>query len=142
MKWILATLAWLAIGLVLKLSLLVYAMYVLLGILLLNRFFTRTWTERIVATRQAGGDVFEIGESTEVTVEIVNRGPLTVPWVLLEDALPQEALAHGRIKVDGGRLRLARLARGGTESLNYQVTFRMRGYYQLGPLLLETGDVF
>ncbi|MGC9943808.1 MAG: DUF58 domain-containing protein [Verrucomicrobiota bacterium] len=142
MKWILATLSLLAIGLVLNLSLLVYAMYVLLGILLLNRFFTRTWTERIVASRQAGGDVFEIGESTEVTVEIVNRGPLTVPWVLLEDALPQDALARGRIKVDGGRMRLARLARGGTETLNYQVTFRMRGYYQLGPLLQETGDVF
>jgi len=27
-------------------------------------------------------------------------------------------------------------------SLDYQVTFLMRGYYQLGPLLLETGDVF
>lgn len=40
MKWILGTLALLAIGLVLKLSLLVYAMYVLLGVLLLNRFFT------------------------------------------------------------------------------------------------------
>jgi uncharacterized protein (DUF58 family) len=37
---------------------------------------------------------------------------------------------------------LARLARGETESLKYQVTFRQRGYYQLGPLLLETGDVF
>ncbi len=142
MKWILATLALLAIGLVLKLSLLVYAMYVLLGVLLLNRFFTRTWTERIVASREPGGEVFEIGESTEVMVEIMNEGPLAVPWELLEDALPQAALAHRRIKVEGGRLRLARLARGGTETLNYQITFLMRGYYQLGPLLVETGDVF
>ena len=52
MKWILGTLALLAIGLVLKLSLLVYAMYVLLGVLLLTRFFTRTWTEKIAASRQ------------------------------------------------------------------------------------------
>ena len=65
MKWILATLALLAIGLGLKLSLLVYAMYVLLGVLLLNRFFTRTWTEKIMANRQSGGEAFEIGESTE-----------------------------------------------------------------------------
>jgi uncharacterized protein (DUF58 family) len=142
MKWILGTLALLAIGLVLKLSLLVYAMYVLLGVLLLNRFFTRTWTEKITASRQCTGDVFEIGESIEVTVEVANRGPLSVPWMILEDSLPQEALAHIRIKVDGGRLRLVRLGRGETESLNYQVTFLMRGYYQLGPLLLETGDVF
>lgn len=142
MKWILGTLALLAIGLILKLSLLVYAMYVLLGALLLNRFFTRTWTERIVAGRQANGEIFEIGANTEVTVEIENQGPLTVPWLLIEDALPQAALAEGRIKVDGGRLRLVRMGRGGTGSINYQVTFLMRGYYQLGPLLLETGDVF
>jgi uncharacterized protein (DUF58 family) len=142
MKWILGTLALLAIGLVLKLSLLVYAMYVLLGVLLLNRFFTRTWTEKITATRQATGDVFEIGESIEVTVEVANRGPLSVPWMILEDSLPREALEHIRIKVEGGRLMLVRLGRGETESLNYQVTFLMRGYYQLGPLLLETGDVF
>ena len=74
MKWILGTLALLAIGLVLKLSLLVYAMYVLLGVLLLNRFFTRTWTEKIMATRRVTGEVFEIGETAEVTVEIENMG--------------------------------------------------------------------
>jgi uncharacterized protein (DUF58 family) len=142
MKWILGTLALLAIGLILKLSLLVYAMYVLLGVLLLTRFFTRTWTGKITATRQCDGEIFEIGQSLEVTVEIENQGPLTIPWVLLEDSLPRDALAHARIKVEGGRLRLARLKRGETESLDYQVTFLMRGYYQLGPLLLETGDVF
>ena len=142
MKWILGTLALLAIGLVLKLSLLVYAMYVLLGVLWLNRFFTRTWTEKVGVRRTVSGETFEIGESTEVAVDIENQGPLSVPWLLIEDSLPQEALALGRIKVDGGRLRLTRLARQETESLNYQVTFLMRGYYQLGPMLLETGDVF
>jgi hypothetical protein len=44
--------------------------------------------------------------------------------------------------VEGARLDLAQLSPGEMESLNYQVTFLMRGYYQLGPLLLETGDVF
>jgi len=39
MKWILGTLGLLVLGLILKLSLLVYAMYVLLGILGLSRFF-------------------------------------------------------------------------------------------------------
>src|SRR5215469_9741473 len=29
-----------------------------------------------------------------------------------------------------------------TETIEYRVKFLMRGYYQLGPLLLETGDVF
>jgi uncharacterized protein (DUF58 family) len=144
MKWILVTLALLAIGLVLKLGLLVYAMYVLLGVLLLSRFFTRTWTEKIVASRHCDGEIFEIGGSAEVTVEIENQGPLSVPWLLIEDSLPREALIQmpHRIKVEGGRLMLTRLARGEVETLNYTVTFLMRGYYQLGPVLLETGDVF
>ena len=70
MKWILGTLALLVAGLALKLSLLVYAMYVLLGILLLSRFFTRTWTEKIAVSRHCTGEVFEIGESAEVRVEV------------------------------------------------------------------------
>jgi len=144
MKWILGTLALLVLGLVLKLSLLVYAMYVLLGILLLSRFFTRTWTEKIVVRRIAGGDVFEIGESTEITVEVENRGPLTVPWLIMEDSLPREVLTQmpHRVRVDGDRVELARLKRGEVNSLSYTVTFLMRGYYQLGPMQLETGDVF
>ena len=144
MKWILGTLALLLLGLVFKLSLLVYAMYVLLGVLWLSRFFTRMWTEKITVQRQVTGEIFQIGESVEVSVEIENQGPLAVPWLLIEDSLPRTALTQAppRIKVDGGRLRLTRLARGETESVDYQVTFLQRGYYQLGPLLLETGDVF
>ena len=58
MKWILGTLALLLLGLVFKLGLLVYAMYVLLGVLLLSRFFTRTWTEKIVASRHCDRGTF------------------------------------------------------------------------------------
>jgi uncharacterized protein (DUF58 family) len=144
MKWIFGTLALLVAGLALKLSLLVYAMYVLLGILLLSRFFTRTWTEKIAVSRHCTGEVFEIGESAKVRVEVANRGSLTIPWLIVEDSLPFAALTQmpRRIKVDGSRLELTRLAPGEVEELNYRVTFLMRGYYQLGPLLLETGDVF
>jgi uncharacterized protein (DUF58 family) len=144
MKWILGTLALLALGLALQLNLLVYAMYVLLGILLLSRFVTRVWTEKITVTRQVDGDVFEIGASTEVTVDVENRGPLTVSWLIIEDMLPREAMTQmpHRIQVEGDRFEMTRLKRGEVTSLSYTVTFLMRGYYQLGPMQLETGDVF
>ncbi len=144
MKWILGTLALLLLGLVLKLSLLVYAMYVLLGVLLLSRFFTRTWTAKLVVRRHCTGGIFEIDEVAEVSVNVDNQGPLSIPWLIMEDSLPREALLQMpyRIKVEGARLALTRLAPGETASLHYQVTFLRRGYYQLGPLLLETGDVF
>jgi uncharacterized protein (DUF58 family) len=144
MKWILGTLALLILGLVFKLSLLVYGMYVLLGILLLSRFFTRSWTEKIVVSRHCAREIFEIGERVEVSVEVENQGSLTIRWLIIEDSLPHDALMRmpHRISVEGSRLELTRLAPGEVEELNYEVTFLMRGYYQLGPLLLETGDVF
>ena len=144
MKWIFGTLALLVLGLVFRLNLLVYAMYALLGILLLSRFFTRHWTEKIAVRRRCSGEVFEIGESCEVTVEIKNESSLSVPWLLIEDSLSHDALSGmtPRIRVEGGRLNLINLKSGETTELNYQVTFLTRGYFQLGPLLLETGDVF
>ncbi|HEX3627052.1 MAG TPA: DUF58 domain-containing protein [Verrucomicrobiae bacterium] len=144
MKWIFATLAILALGLIFRLNLLVYAMYALLGILLLSRFFTRHWTEKTTVRRRCSGDVFEIGQSCKVAVEIKNESPLSVPWLLIEDALSRDALSGTplRLKVNGGRLDIIRLKPGETTELEYQVTFLTRGYFQLGPLLLETGDVF
>jgi hypothetical protein len=145
MKWILGTIALLLLGLVLKLTLLVYAMYVLGGILLLSRFFTQAWTENLVAYRSCDLDVAEIGDTAQIKVELENKGLLSIPWLLVEDALPREGGTQIRphIQADGPRLALTRLLRGeNTALVDYQVKFLMRGYYQFGPLLVETGDVF
>jgi uncharacterized protein (DUF58 family) len=144
MKWTLGTIALLALGLALQLSLLVYAMYVLLGVLLFSRFFTHVWMTRIEARRFRSDEVFEIGGEVEVKVAVENAGGWSVPWLLLEDALPVEALAQAppSLKAQGARLALARLASGEVKVLSYRVQFLRRGYFQLGPLLVETGDMF
>ena len=145
MKWMAGTLGLLLLGLVGHLSLLVYAMYVLGGILLLNRFFSRLWTESITVRRTGEAEVREIGESARVTVTVKNTGRTGIPWLLMEDGLPQASLTElpVRLRVEGARLALDRLAPGETLTpVDYEVTFLMRGYYQLGPLLVETGDVF
>jgi len=144
MKWILGTIGLLVLGLVLQLGLLVYAMYVLLGILALSRFFSRTWIDQLTASRVCDQDVAEIGGTAVMEVEVRNPGRLSVPWLIIEDSLPREVLVQipQRIKTALPRLILTRLAPGESASLKHQVTFLRRGYYQLGPLLLETGDVF
>ena len=69
MIWILAAILLLLAGLWLKLSLLVFAMYVLLGTLMLSRFFTRAWVEKILATpvlrRGGAGDRRDRGDDGE-----------------------------------------------------------------------------
>lgn len=142
---------WLAIGgllllgLVLHLALLVYAMYVLGGALWLGRFLARTWAENLAASRPGVSRVCEIGESIQMKVAVENRGRFSVPWVLLEDSLPDRGRRHirPRVKVEGAWAALTRLAPGEKEVVfEYAVTFHQRGYYQFGPMLAETGDVF
>lgn len=144
MKWIFGTILLLVLGLVLQLNLLIYAMYVLLGVLLLCRFFTRIWTSGIEARRFSSEEVLEIGGTTEVKVAVQNTSRWSIPWLMLEDALPKDALTQApfRIKAQGARLVLVRLPPGEMRILSYKVQFLQRGYYQLGPLLAETGDVF
>jgi uncharacterized protein (DUF58 family) len=144
MKWTAGTLALLILGLVFHLSLLIYAMYVLLGALLFSRVFTKAWTAGLEARRFSADEALEIGASMEVKVAAHNAGRLAIPWLLLEDFLPREALTQSphHIKAEGSRLAVARLEPGETKVFSYRVQFLMRGYYQLGPLLAETGDVF
>ena len=135
----------LVLGLVFHLNLLVYAMYVLGGTLLLGQLFARAWTENLVAHRLAPDYVGEIGDSIQVKVELENRGRLSVPWILLEDSIPNSVRheLRPRLQVDGPWVALTRLGPGETEMvMEYDVKFFQRGYYQFGPLLVETGDVF
>jgi uncharacterized protein (DUF58 family) len=143
-KWLLATIALLIIGLAFKLSLLAYGMYVLLGLLLANRYLAWKWIGHLNAARSCSKDSVQIGEPVEVEVTVLNRGRLAVPWVLLEDALPLEAmrLHPPRLQVKGTALSLAQIKAQKEKTLRYEIQFLMRGYYQFGPLLMESGDVF
>jgi uncharacterized protein (DUF58 family) len=145
MKWFFAIAGLLLVGLVFHLNLLVYAMYVLAGVLALGRFLSRTWTDNLTANRAPVRPFYEIGDSAQMAVELENRGRLSVPWVLLEDSLPERAgrLIRARLQIDGPWVALTRLKPGEKEIvINYEARFLQRGYFQFGPMLAETGDVF
>ena len=110
----------------------------------MSRYLAREWIENIQATRECSRLTADVGDKVAVIVNLVNTGRLPIPWLLMEDALPKEALVQRppRIRVDRRRVAITRLASAGQLSLPYQVTFLMRGYYQIGPLLVETGDLF
>src|SRR5580698_902917 len=144
MRWLLGAIALLIIGIVFQLGLLVYAMYVLLGVMLVSRYLAREWVEKITAERECSRPTAQIGDKAAVIVNIRNTGKLPVPWLIAEDSVPREALTQRppRIAIEGKRTNILQLAAQGEKSLLYQVTFLMRGFYQLGPLLLESGDLF
>ena len=144
MKWLFPTILILLIALVFNLGLLAYAMYTLLGAMLVSRLMTRQWVEHLEGNRLCNRDACNVGESVAVIVSVKNEGKLPVAWVLMEDLLPRHALIHRppKVKVHGSRLQLSMLRHGGTKSYPYQIEFKQRGYYQIGPLVLETGDLF
>src|SRR4051794_20763684 len=144
MKWLAGAILLLVFAILFGLDLLAYAMYVLLAVMLVSRFLTRSWAESLAATRECNALAAEIGDQVAVVVTLKNVGRWPVAWVLLEDLLPREALIFDppRLRVRGRRMQLSMLRPAGRKTMMYQLSPTRRGYYQLGPLVLETGDLF
>ncbi len=144
MRWYVGAILILLVSLALGLSLLAYAMYALLAVMLLNRFIAKSWIENLSANRSTNRQTAEVGDVVAVSVEVKNSGNMTVGWVLVEDLLPQSALRYEppALRIRNKRLQLSKLSGNSTVRMNYQLECNQRGYYQLGPTVLETGDLF
>src|SRR5262245_14795411 len=107
MKWFLGVILILLVALVLESGLLAYAMYVLLGLMVLSRFLTRSWIGHLEAGRECANLTAEVSDTIDVSVTIKSTGWLPVPWVLVEDLLPRKALSlrFPRLRVLGKRIK-------------------------------------
>ncbi|SIO64827.1 conserved repeat domain-containing protein [Singulisphaera sp. GP187] len=134
----------LVVAVAFDLGLLAGAMLALSGLMLVSRFLARSWIANLEATRDCNRTEAEIGQSIAFVTTLRNCGRLPIAWVLIEEMLPRAAITSRppRIEVKGRRLAVAMLGPLGRKTLNYQLHFTMRGYYQVGPLVLETGDLF
>src|SRR5262245_12308406 len=157
MRWFVPALVLLFAALLLESGLLAYSMYVLLGLLLLARFLARSWVENLTAervVRKAGqrddeeadspdGLALEIGDRVAVRLTLHNDGALPIPWLLVEDVLPGKALdpVSPKLKVKGKRIQVAMLGAKSELVVKYGLECLTRGYHQVGPVVLETGDV-
>ena len=144
MRWLIVIVALIGAALALQAGLVAFAGYVLLGVYLLSRWLARRWVHDLWATRECDSAPREVGESAEVKVTVTNTGAIPVAWVLVEDLVPDFAVKARtpRLTVKGKRVHVVTLRGKQTKTIKYRVTFAMRGYYPLGPTLLETGDVF
>jgi uncharacterized protein (DUF58 family) len=144
MKWYIGVALLLMAALILESGLLAYAMYIMLGLLVLTRLMARSCIGNLSATRACNRITADIGDKVAVEIIVKNQGVLPVPWVLLEDLLPRAALETRipRLRLKGKRMQISMVRPGGQTVVRYQLVCRMRGYYQLGPLILESGDLF
>ena len=117
---------------------------IVVGLLIgVNALLTNTWASSAVAVR-AGGDVeVKVGARIPVEVAVTNRSRIPLLWLLVEDLLPAHS-ARGdsaSIRINGARVAVMLLWGEETKRIKYEVECRRRGYFQLGPTVLETGDV-
>ena len=128
--------------LVFELGMLAYAAYVLAGLVWMSHVLARSWAKSVVVRRECLRTTAEVGQVVPVRLEVANAGRWPIGWVLVEDLLPADTLVHSRLRLTGERLLLCGLRGGEKRSLYYQVQCQRRGYYQLGPSIVETGDWF
>lgn len=144
MKWLVGVVLVLLFAVAFQLELLAFAMYVLLAVMVVSRFLAQVWIRNLSADRVCHRMTAEVGDAVEVEVTVRNAGALPIPWVLLEDLLPRQALIHNppSLGLEGRRMRLVMLRGKGQERVAYKLQCNRRGYFQLGPLVMETGDLF
>ena len=143
--WFIAALLVLLAALSFGLGLPAYAMYALLGMMLREPLAgpalgrkTSPPCASATATRPTSATPWRWSSRSE------NAGWLPVAWVLVEDLLPRRALNYQppSLQVQGRRIQLAMLGSRGRHTLLYQLKCNRRGYHQVGPLVVETGDLF
>lgn len=133
----------LLVGLLLGASMLVYAAYVSLAVFWISRYLSRRWTEALRGTRTMSASEVEIGEVVQVQLKLDNRDSLPVLWVLFEDVLPRRALfgPPPALELEGSNLRICSVSSGSSRIVTYKLRTLRRGYFQVGPTLVETGDL-
>jgi uncharacterized protein (DUF58 family) len=133
----------LLIGLVSGASLFAVGACSLLLVFQLARGFSMRWADSLEAERSITGREMEIGQTVTVGLKLRNRSSSFVPWLFAEDLLPKQATSepHQALAVQGALARLTFFAPKQTSLMTYQLKSLRRGYFQIGPTVLETGDL-
>ena len=105
--------------------------FVYVGVVGISRLqFKRIEVERTIPARILNG------ETVQAKLVVKNSAPLPVPWVRLHEHLPLELTTPAFFN------NLISLGPRETIELRYELTGKQRGFYQIGPLNLSSGDPF
>ena len=145
MKWAWGSILLLLLAWLLNMPLLALAPMAVLLLLFVNRGLAKSWSSAVEGRRVCRRHELEMGELLEVGVQLRNASRWPIAWCLVEDLSPRTArTSHPKLRpvTEGERLSMLQLVAGSKKTLYYKLLFPLRGYYQIGPLVVETGDVF
>jgi uncharacterized protein (DUF58 family) len=124
----------LILAVVLRSELFFYLLYLVVGLHIAARWWVSHSARRLRVRRSAPEAAFP-GDTVSVTIEVQNTGLLPVPWLSLRETLPPALHSPPMVHEV--------ISPGAAErcEVRYTLFSRRRGYYPVGPLTLQTGDV-
>ena len=119
---------------VLRVDFFFYVLYLFFGLYVLAGLWVRRTLGRLSVQRRFTERAF-LGEQVTIHLDLANRSVLPLPWLHLRETRPLKLVSPPtleRVVSLGPRERL---------TVTYTLHARSRGYYPMGPLRLNAGDV-
>lgn len=118
-----------------KISYIYTASYILFAIYLLATFWSQRNANDLQFARNFQPQAL-FGDEIDVTLVVENRGWLPVPWLRVHDRLPIALITPPFYQA------LVPLQPRERRTFTYRLSCRQRGWYEIGPLTADLGDVF
>lgn len=134
--WFIVAAAALGLAFLLQSPYMAFAVYTFLLLVALAHFSSLAWLSGLDCTRTLSKESALQGEEVSVKVVVENKRGWPIPWIFIEDYHPKDFPRMGQNK------QLAFLMPGHSVTLEYRLQCPRRGYHRIGPLLMESGDLF
>ena len=125
----------LAIAFLLRIDFIYYIVYVCIGIYFISRWLVPRAMRQLKISRRFDDHAFS-GETVDIDLLLENISRLPLPWLEFSESIPPE-LRRGESATWAIGLGSRQKRR-----LEYKVQAGRRGYYQIGPARLTSGDLF
>jgi uncharacterized protein (DUF58 family) len=136
MMWFAAAGAALAAAFLLQSPYMAYAVYAFLFLVFIAHFSSVAWLTGLDCERSVDQETVQQGDAIKVSLTVTNRRGFPIPWIYFEDYHPAD------FPREGPNSRLTILMPGQSISIEYTLNCTRRGYHRIGPLLMESGDLF
>ena len=112
-------------------------------IIQLAQHFSNRWVEALEVERFLETHEVTAGQTVAVGMKITNPSGYWIPWMLIDEKISKRytKLPPVALNILGSTVQLLAFTPKKTTLHRYALETQRRGYYQLGPTLLETGDL-
>ncbi len=125
----------LLLAMMFKVAFLYQVLYLLVAVTVLSRLWSRLAARQISVERHFEPRALH-GDQIRLTLIVRNRGYLPCPWIRVHDRLPLAIATAANVD------HVFSLGPGQEYRITVDTVGRQRGWFELGPIVVESGDVF